>query len=74
MERVTGIGGLFFRADDPKALARWYQHIWGSRSHQQATRNLPGSKRRAPRFSLLFRIRGLFRGCPQDVDGELLSA
>jgi hypothetical protein len=24
MERVTGIGGLFFRARDPKALARWY--------------------------------------------------
>ena len=24
MERVTGIGGLFFRANDPKALRRWY--------------------------------------------------
>ena len=24
MERVTGIGGLFFRARDPGALARWY--------------------------------------------------
>ena len=24
MERVTGIGGLFFRARDPAALARWY--------------------------------------------------
>jgi glyoxylase I family protein len=24
MERVTGIGGLFFRARDPDALARWY--------------------------------------------------
>ena len=29
MERVTGIGGLFFRADDPKALARWYQQHLG---------------------------------------------
>ena len=28
MERVTGIGGLFFRAKDPKALAAWYeQHL-----------------------------------------------
>ncbi len=28
MEKVTGIGGLFFRAHDPKALARWYeQHL-----------------------------------------------
>ena len=24
MEKVTGIGGLFFRARDPDALARWY--------------------------------------------------
>ena len=24
MERVDGIGGFFFRAQDPKALAKWY--------------------------------------------------
>lgn len=24
MERVTGIGGLFFRAKDPELLAKWY--------------------------------------------------
>ena len=29
MERVTGIGGLFFRAHDPKALASWYQQHLG---------------------------------------------
>ena len=28
MERVTGIGGAFFRASDPPALARWYaEHL-----------------------------------------------
>lgn len=28
MERVAGIGGVFFRAKDPKALARWYaEHL-----------------------------------------------
>ena len=28
MERVTGIGGVFFRARDPKALLDWYaQHL-----------------------------------------------
>jgi glyoxylase I family protein len=28
MERVTGIGGMFFRAHDPTALARWYaEHL-----------------------------------------------
>ena len=25
-ERVSGIGGAFFRAADPDALARWYSY------------------------------------------------
>ena len=29
MERVTGIGGLFFRARDPAALAQWYRDHLG---------------------------------------------
>jgi glyoxylase I family protein len=29
MEKVSGIGGLFFRAHDPKALASWYQQHLG---------------------------------------------
>ena len=29
MEKVAGIGGLFFRAHDPKALAGWYQQHLG---------------------------------------------
>jgi glyoxylase I family protein len=28
-ERVEGIGGLFFRSPDPKALAEWYQRQLG---------------------------------------------
>jgi len=28
-ERVTGIGGFFFRARDPKALAKWYSDNLG---------------------------------------------
>ena len=28
MERVTGIGGVFFRAQDPEALVAWYaEHV-----------------------------------------------
>jgi catechol 2,3-dioxygenase-like lactoylglutathione lyase family enzyme len=28
MERVTGIGGIFFKSQNPKALAAWYeQHL-----------------------------------------------
>lgn len=29
MEKVTGIGGMFFRAKDPSALAKWYQENLG---------------------------------------------
>jgi len=29
MERVLGIGGLFFRARDPAALSRWYEEHLG---------------------------------------------
>ena len=29
IHRVTGIGGLFFRAKDPTAMAQWYQEHLG---------------------------------------------
>lgn len=29
MERVLGFGGFFFRAEDPKALAAWYERHLG---------------------------------------------
>ena len=29
MARITGIGGVFFKANDPKALAAWYQKHLG---------------------------------------------
>ena len=29
MEKVTGIGGFFFRSRDPKALAAWYERHFG---------------------------------------------
>lgn len=29
MERIDGIGGFFFRASDPDALARWYRDHLG---------------------------------------------
>ena len=29
MQKVNGIGGVFFRARDPKALRDWYAHHLG---------------------------------------------
>jgi predicted enzyme related to lactoylglutathione lyase len=29
MERVVGVGGIFFKTGDPKALAAWYQEHLG---------------------------------------------
>lgn len=29
MERAEGIGGLFFRSDDPAGLAAWYRDVLG---------------------------------------------
>jgi predicted enzyme related to lactoylglutathione lyase len=29
MHRVTGIGGIFFRASDPDALSAWYERHFG---------------------------------------------
>jgi glyoxylase I family protein len=34
MQRVTGIGGLFFRARGPEALARWYEENLGVRGRR----------------------------------------
>ncbi len=35
MERVTGIGGVFFRSSDPERLAAWYEQYLGVTSGLQ---------------------------------------
>ena len=35
MKRVTGIGGIFFRAKDPKALGEWYKRHLGIDVHPE---------------------------------------
>jgi hypothetical protein len=32
MKRVTGLGGLFFKANDPKAMNEWYEKHLGVQS------------------------------------------
>ena len=50
MKRVTGIGGVFFKAKDPKALGAWYKtHLgmnvedWGGVSFSWAEGNPDGN-------------------------------
>ena len=40
VERVTGIGGVFFKADNPTALRQWYQEKLGIAIHAQGTFSL----------------------------------
>ena len=49
MKRVTGIGGVFFKSKDPKALGEWYRrHLglevegWGGVAFRWVTPDNPG--------------------------------
>ena len=44
MEKVTGIGGFFFRAKDPKALAEWYERHLGVTQIPQSYEQDPWSQ------------------------------
>jgi len=49
MERVTGIGGLFFRARDPAALSRWYQEHLGITLTPSTYDDVPWRQEAGPR-------------------------
>ena len=51
MKRVTGIGGVFFKSKDPKALREWYRkHLgldvqaWGGVAFEWVTADNPGGR------------------------------
>jgi glyoxylase I family protein len=48
MEKVTGIGGLFFRAQDPAALGRWYQEHLGVSLTPSSYEDLPWRQEAGP--------------------------
>ena len=50
MERVQGIGGIFFKSKDPKALAQWYAdnlgvpvQSWGGAAFEWSEQDRPDS-------------------------------
>jgi predicted enzyme related to lactoylglutathione lyase len=48
MEKVTGIGGLFFRAHDPVALGQWYQQHLGITLTPSSYEELPWQHEAGP--------------------------
>lgn len=48
MERVTGIGGFFFRAEDPEALAVWYEERLGVDTVPQTYEQSPRRQQEGP--------------------------
>lgn len=72
MEKVTGIGGLFFRAHDPVALGRWYQQHLGVTLTPSSYEESAWPQEAGPTIFSPFRgDERLFRGCPQELDGQL---
>jgi predicted enzyme related to lactoylglutathione lyase len=41
MKRIAGLGGIFIKAKDPKAMAAWYQEHLGLDFNQQVYIDLP---------------------------------
>src|SRR5438128_9022928 len=54
MERVTGIGGVFFRAKDPEILSAWYEDTFGVSRVPRDYSTAPWMHRREPQFSRHF--------------------
>ncbi len=48
MEKVAGIGGLFFRARDPAALGQWYQEHLGVSPAPSSYEELPWQQEAGP--------------------------
>ena len=48
MEKVTGIGGVFFRAKDPKKLSKWYEENLGVNPVPMSYDDLPWMQEEGP--------------------------
>ncbi len=64
MPKITGIGGVFFRAKDPKALARWYEENLGVGSTEN---NGLWMQEAGPNVFSTFVIDTNYFGCPDQV-------
>jgi len=67
MERVTGIGGLFFRAKDPEALAAWYEQVLGVTQVPDDYNTLPWTQEAGPTAFAPFSIDTDYFGRPEQA-------
>jgi glyoxylase I family protein len=62
VERVTGIGGVFFRARDPETLKRWYEEHLGVIAPQPTYDERPWWQEQGPTIFAPFRLDSGFFG------------
>ena len=67
MEKVTGIGGFFFRAKDPKALGLWYQQHLGISGIPASYEESPWQQEAGPTAFAPFKETSGYFGDPQKV-------
>ncbi len=67
MEKVTGIGGFFFRAKDPKALGLWYKQHLGISLIPMSAEESPWQQEAGPTAFAPFKETSGYFGDPQKV-------
>lgn len=67
MERVNGIGGFFFRARDPSALAKWYQDHLGIAPTPTNDEELPWCQEAGPTVIVPFSSDTTYFGDPKQT-------
>lgn len=65
MERVTGIGGVFFRAKDPSALQGWYAEHLGVESPPKTYEGPVWQQEAGPTVFAAFAESAEFFGSPE---------
>lgn len=67
MEKVTGIGGLFFRSEDPNSLAAWYEQHLGVSMVPSSYDEQPWTQEAGPTVFAPFDKGSAYFGDPKQV-------
>ncbi len=65
MERVTGIGGFFFRSRDPDALRKWYSDYLGVGPAPGSVKHTPWEQKTGPTEFAPFKADTTYFGRPE---------